>query len=92
MNLATFRIRFPEFRSAHDDLVNPALAAAALSTSAADWGTNYDEAHGLLAADLLANSPFGKNARLTEEDGKKTNYSALRDALGRRVLPSVVVT
>lgn len=90
MNLAGFRDRFPEFKTAGDTMVTAFLAAAALQTSS-DWGTNYDEAHGLLTADLLANSPFGKNARL-ENDEKRTNYGALREALGRRVFGTIHVT
>lgn len=89
MDLAGFRARFPEFKNAGDALVTAMLAAAAGETSAADWGTAYDEAQGLLAADKLAKSPFGTNARV--EAGKENTYAkALKEARDRVILPVFV--
>jgi uncharacterized protein DUF4054 len=89
VNLAAFRARFPEFENADDALVQACLDASAAETSAADWGASYDEAHGLLAADKLAKSPFGTNQRL--EAGKETTYQkARKEARDRVILPVFV--
>lgn len=89
MLLAAFRIRFPEFKNAGDTLVQACLDASASETSAVDWGTSYDEAHGLLAADKLTKSPFGTNARL--EAGQENTYlKARREARDRMILPVFV--
>lgn len=91
MNLAQFRSRFPEFRTAQDAPVQAALDAAALETNATELGSVYDEAHGLLAAHKLAISPFGTNARMVDESGT-TSYERERRAVMARTVVSVVVT
>lgn len=87
MNLATFRVRYPEFRTAANELAQACLDEAAIETSSEEFGTAYDTAHGLLAAHKLARSPFGLMSRLdaaSGDEGKKTTYekqlNELRDA------------
>lgn len=84
MTLANFRIRFPEFTTAGDTLVQACLDASALETSSESLGLSYDEAHGLLAAHKLACSPFGGMARL--EKSNKTTYELERAAMMVRLL------
>lgn len=73
MNLATFRIEFPEYESASDTLVEALLARAEKQVDATTYGDSYDAAHGLLAAHYLALSPSGTFARL-EADKNETIY------------------
>lgn len=73
MNLATFRIEFPEFQSATDALVSALLARALLEVDAGGYGQRYDHAHGLLAAHYISCSPGGQMARL-ETDKAETTY------------------
>lgn len=90
MNLAAFRVRFPEFETAGDSFVQAALDSAALETDAKLLGGFYDEAHGLLAAHKLAMSPYGMNARLVNDDGK-TTYELVRMGVLARAVPGVTV-
>lgn len=75
MNLAAFRIQFPEFRSAADEYVQAYLDAAAVQLSETYWRTYYDQAHGYQAANLLAMAPNGQNARLDPTKTKTTTYA-----------------
>lgn len=72
MNLAAFRVQYPEFAKTSDSLVQAMLDAAALELSAPYWGTYYDQGHGLLAAKMLALSPNGQTARLQSDKGTST--------------------
>jgi hypothetical protein len=69
VDLATFRSRFPEFRTAGDAFVTACLNEAASELNSDELGDSYDGAHGLLAAHKLAVSPFGTNARMVDERG-----------------------
>lgn len=89
MDLAGFRARFPEFRTAPDAVVTAALTAAAGETST-DFGDSYDEAHGLLAAHKLAISPFGQSARMVSDKGE-TTYQRERDAVMARMIAPIAV-
>ena len=73
MDLATFRIQYPEFQTATDPLVSGKLAAAAQRLDAVIWGARFDQAHGLLTAHLLALSTHGQFARL-QKDKDDTIY------------------
>lgn len=73
MDAATFLDRYPEFEPA-GDLVDTVLAEQADNLDAAVFGDSYDEAHGLLTADALWNSPFGVTLRLDSADGTKSDY------------------
>jgi hypothetical protein len=59
-----FAQRFPEFAAAGDPLIVATLDAAFAELCAEAWGALYDEAHGLLAASKLANSPLGHGLRM----------------------------
>jgi hypothetical protein len=83
MDLKAFRDAFPEFRTAPDDLVKTWLDFAATRVDAGVFGASYDMAHGLTTAHHIALSPFGKNARLSSNEGRttyKTQYDELRHA------------
>jgi hypothetical protein len=71
---ASFRLEYPEFENAGDDLVLPKLAAAAVRTDARFFGAKYDHALGLRTADLLARSPFARDMQLIAKDDT-TTYS-----------------
>jgi hypothetical protein len=90
VNLAAFRVRFPEISSAEDDIVNACLTAAANETSAEELGASYDEVHGLLAAHKLAISPYGRAARMLNDEGEST-YEAERCKVVARAVPGVTV-
>ena len=84
MNLAAFRSAVPEFQTAGDTLVQSRLDQAALRMDLGVWGTRFDEGHGLLAAHLLALSPYGQMARMVSEKGA-TTYGTQFDTLTRIV-------
>lgn len=88
MSTATFRARFPEFRTAADDLVQTILDEAALRVDAQAWGAKLDVAHGYLAAHLLASSPYGKSLRL---EGAEERYLSLLDELRAETVPGILV-
>lgn len=73
MTLAAFRIRYPEFSSASDALVQACLDEAEERSLG-----GQTTAHGLLAAHLLAVSPVGRSIRTisnpTTEDQETTIY------------------
>ena len=88
MLLAAFRIRFGEFETAADPLVQACLDAAATELNAAEIGAPFDEAHGLLAAHKLAISPYGRAARMLNDDGKST-YEIEFCAVMARAVPGL---
>ncbi len=76
MNKAAFLVRFPEFKSAEEDadmvgMIDATLAEAALSISD-QFGSKYDEIHGLETAHRLAITPYGRTAKLSTETGATT--------------------
>ncbi len=73
MNLAAFRVQFPEFAAAPDTLVQAFLDAAELQIDADVWLTLTDQGHGFLTAHKLALSPYGQAARLSKK-GETTYY------------------
>lgn len=85
MLLATFRIRFGEFETAGDPLVQACLDAAATELNVTEIGAPFDEAHGLLAAHKLAISPYGRAARMLNEDGKSTYETEFHNVMARAV-------
>jgi hypothetical protein len=66
---------FKEFRTVPDVTVQSYLDMAARRLSAAILGQKYDEAHGNLAAHLIATSPAGVSSRMVNKDGS-TTYGA----------------
>lgn len=81
LDLAAFRVRYPEFKGVADALIEVKLADAVKRLSPAVFGTRYDEAHGCLTAHLLAGgAPWGAAARLKDGSGG-TVYSAALDTM-----------
>lgn len=91
LSLSSFRTRFPEFNPGADALVESCLAEALLSTPADVWGDKADAAQGLLAAHLLALSPFGRTAKLSSVKGEST-YGTQRKAMARALALGCRVT
>ena len=73
MDTLTFKARFPEFARLPDVTLNDVIARATARTNATVMGDQADEAIGYMAAHLLALSPYGQQARLSEP-GKTTTY------------------
>lgn len=86
MDLAAFRLRFPECRSADDPTVTAVLNAAATELNAVEIGAPFDEAHGLLAAHKLALSPFGRAARMLNDEGTSTYFTEFTAVMGRAIV------
>lgn len=83
MDLATFRIQFPEFQFVDDSLVQAMLTAAALSVDVDVWGTKAGQGVGYLAAHKLALSPYGQAARLVAKDGSTTYETHYTDLVAQ---------
>ncbi len=85
---ANFRLRFkhaPEDRS----LVETVLADAAVRTPVDVWGDRTREAHGYLAAHMLAMDVHGRDARLKQDDGQ-SSYGKMRERLEAELAPAVI--
>lgn len=83
LDRAAFVLRFPEFavmNTKNPNTVQAALDDAEARTSATVFADSTDEAHGLLAAHILARNPGGTNARL-KKDETKTTYGEARKEL-----------
>lgn len=63
MTAAEFKAKFPEFRTASDEVVDAAIAEQELNVSDT-WEDRRDQVLGLRVADALAKSPSGRNGRL----------------------------
>lgn len=72
MALADFRARYPEFRTATDTYVQVVLDEASRRVSPATFGDRTNDAHGLLAAHLLVDAPYGRSQRLEAAGGAET--------------------
>jgi len=95
LSLSDFHERFPEFYS------NPELSQAKLDEAAfslnpsvygADTTDTYQLAQGYLAAHLLAISPLGKNARLTDDGDGDTPYGRRYRQIRHQLAPRGIVT
>lgn len=60
---ASFLVQFPEFARAGTDLLDATLAAVTFQVSDS-FGDQYERAVYLRTADRLANSPWGRDARM----------------------------
>ena len=80
MNLAAWRVFYPELSSLDDTMAQAFLDAAEVEIDSDLFGDQFDNAHGLLTAHKVCLSPFGKNARLQSKDGK-TTYGMQYDEL-----------
>lgn len=74
VTVSSFKAAYPEFGSAGDILIAAKLEEAELTTSDS-FGDQYDYAVMLLTADLLASSPWGRDARMISEDQRTSTYA-----------------
>ena len=82
MNKEDFLTDYPEFEPADAEfpgMIERHLAKAAQATRAA-WGDKLDQVVALTAAQSLAVTPFGRNAKLSSSQGKST-YGVLLKAM-----------
>lgn len=91
MNIAQFRLLYPEFRTASDPFVQGFLDEAATMISRDVVGSRYDQLHGLKAAHLIAISPAAVNARLVAKDGTTTYSVAFKECAMSKVAAVMVV-
>lgn len=91
MDLAAFRARYPEFRTASDVLVQAILDEAELRVDPCAYGEKINIAHGLMTAHLLLNSPYGRSQRLEAGDGQDDKYRIELDALITETIPAILV-
>lgn len=83
MSLATyaeFIAHFPEFARVGEEQIQSYLDLAAESVPEDPWGKHQRDGHLHLTAHLLAQSPFGANARLEDAD-PSTTYGLRYDRL-----------
>lgn len=76
---------FADIVANHPVMVSTALADAAAATDATVCGTETDRVVRLKAADELARSPFGQQARLVDDEGRtpyEKSLSSLTERLG----------
>lgn len=90
MTLASFRSRYPEFRTADDVLVQAVLDEAFLRVDVSVFGNKGDIAHGLMAAHLLLNAPYGRSQRL-ESGAEDDRYMVELDRLKVQCIPTILV-
>jgi len=66
LDLAAFRAIYGEFKAQTDIAVQSALDFAEARTDASIFGDFTNEAHGALAADILASRPAGREAKMKD--------------------------
>lgn len=79
LSVEDFRARFPEFNSADVPLVGIKLAEAHRMFDRELFGDLYIDAVAYKTAELLAMSPYGKHARLSEKTAETTYAVVVRD-------------
>lgn len=83
VSIASFKVAYPEFVNAGDDLLTAQLAQVELVVSDS-FGDQRDQVVMLTLADRLATSPSGRDARMmTEEGGATSVYSTELERLKR---------
>lgn len=81
VSVASFLASFPEFQAAGTNMLTATLASVELQVSDS-WGDQRDRAVMLRLADRLANSPWGRDARMTADGSvPKSTYSVEFDQL-----------
>lgn len=76
----------PEFAAtatSHPAMVSTALADAAAETDATVCGAETDRVIRLKAADALARSPFGQQAKLVDDEGRTPYEKSLAAVVSR---------
>lgn len=71
LTVAALKVFFPEFKDAGDPMLQAHIDA---STVDASFGDQADYAHALVVGMRLADTPWGRNARLQDKDGKGSTY------------------
>jgi hypothetical protein len=79
LDLAAFRVRYPEFAQSLDATVQAALDDAEAETDAEVFGTKTNQAHGALAAHKLQSSPRGRETRLKPQPGSDSTSVYLKE-------------
>jgi hypothetical protein len=83
LDLAGFRVRFPEMANIPDARVQAALDDALIEFDQDLWGAKLAKGQGFLAAHDIACSPAGQNARLVDKTGSTTYYVKYRKLLNQ---------
>lgn len=91
MNLATFRIRYPEFRATADAMVTDAIEQAGRMVDSVEFGDLASDAIGYKAAYLLATSPFGMTQRLEDDKTAATYEKRFQEIRKARIIGMRVV-
>lgn len=91
MTIGAFRARYPEFRTAPDTLVQAVLDEAVLRIEPSAFGAKADIAHGLMAAHLLLNNPYGRSQRLESGDAEDDRYMQELAQLKVECIPAILV-
>jgi hypothetical protein len=86
-----FLTRWPEFGSLSIGIVQSFIADAATHVDATTWGTTYDLAHGLTAADALWTSEHGSSLRRDAKEGARSPYALRLASLRRQKMPKAMV-
>lgn len=81
LTLASFKVFFPEFKDAGDPMITANIDTA--EVNATDFGDQADYAKALVVAMRLADTPWGRNARLIDKDGKGSTYERRLRELAR---------
>ncbi len=92
IELAGFRVRFPEFKAVDDGYLEAKITDASERLSPAVFGARTNEAHAWLSAHLAASAPWGYQARLQGRDDGSTVYSEQFNQLVRECAAGFGVT
>lgn len=80
LDLAAFRLRFPEFKDQPDATVEARLLDARNDMDATTWGDSLALGHGFLTADLLRSSGHATDEAV--ETTYRRRYTALAKQVG----------
>ena len=72
LTVSRFKVFFPEFIDAGDAMIQAHIDTSDID--AATLGTQADYGLALVVAMRLAETPWGRNARLQDKDGKGSTY------------------
>lgn len=81
VDLLTFKASHPEFSEVDDELISAKIAEAELEVDPDVWRNKADVGVMLTAAHKLAISPYGQQARQTNDNGDTTYMKELRRVL-----------
>lgn len=71
LDVATFKVIFPEFTDAGDPMITLYMADAFNRVTSA-FNELFDRAHAVMTARMLAQSSFGQQARMVSKTGRST--------------------